>query len=432
MSKSKLLSIMVSFLFVSFSLSACGKVNSTEKINSSENLQGSITVYADAKDTEYLNTSVNSFINRNTNTKINVKTLDEDEIVKKYIENYGKEEQGDIIILKEEKIKEILSKYEDKFLALSGNDIKDKSNLIEDKYKNLSIGNNQYGVPWYVNPIGILYRKDILASINVNVQSIKTWQDYIHIGDALNANNLPKLLSINVNNMNYITLTMLQQLATTFTIDSKYALNSDNVLKIGSTIKTLIEKSAALQVGSDNDEFNKFINGESASLIVTSTDLKKIEDIAPNLKDKLQFEKVPAFENGGNRDAAIRGSGVLINKDSKNKELSIAFMNYLSSDYQSMKGLYEKFRLIPAHYIIYVSDDFSANDEYYGKKVFEEEVETVKKSFNYNYIDEYELLRKVFVNSIKNSISSKEEMKLTLDKLQNNINDIIANASVKN
>lgn len=433
MKKNKILPLIVFFLCSTVFLSACTKPAATSKSSTSnKNIQGNITIYADENDTKYLNTAINSFISRNNNAKIKVETLGEDEIVTKYMENYGKEDQGDIVIIKEEKIKEVLSKYEDKFLALDENKIIDKSNLIEDKCKNLYLNNSQYGTPWYVNPVGMLYRKDILASVNLNADAIKSWQDYISAGDIMNTAHLPKLLSINVNTMNYIMLTMLQQLTTNFNSDNSYLMNSENVLKVGSTIKTLIEKESALQVSSDQDEINKFINGETVSAIVTSRDLKKIEEAAPDLKDKIQFEKIPAFENGGNRDAAIRGSGILINNNSNNQELAIAFMNYLTSDYQSMKELYDKYRLIPAHYIIYASSDFSTGDDYYGNKLFDEEIEIVEKSYNYEYTSEYEIIRKALVDSIKASSASKEDMKLTLDKLQNNINDIVTKASAKN
>lgn len=431
MKKSKLLPRIISFFCIAIFLSACTKVSTTEQNKSNKNLKGSIKIYADQCDSEYLKTAVSSFQTKYNNTKIEVTTLGEEELINKYIENYGKEQQGDIVVLKEEKIQEALSKYEEKFLELDATDIEDKSNLIDDKYKNLMFDNGQYGVPWYVNPVGILYRKDILASLNINSEEIKTWQDYLKIGDTLNAVKSPNFSSININSMNKVTLTMLQQLATNFISDDKVVLNSDNILKIGSTIKTLLEKGTAIKVSSDEEELSNFINGKTTSIIATCTDLKRIEDSAPELKDKLQFEKVPAFENGGNRDASIRGSGILINKDSNNKELAIAFMNYLSSDYKSMKELYQKYRVMPAHYIMYVSDEFSGNDEYYGDKVFEEEIVSFKNTYNYTYTSQYELIRKVFVDSIKASIDSKEDMKLNLDKLQNNISDIIIKASAK-
>lgn len=431
MRKGKFLPIIIMLICITFILSSCNNVKNTTG-NGVKNLKGNIRVYADENDAEYLNTSINSFKNKYSNTNIDVITLNEDEIVKKYIENYGKAEQGDIVILKEEKIKEVLSKYEDNFLSLYLDQIEDKSNLIEDKYKNLTYNNSQYGIPWYVNPVGVLYRKDILASININPESIKTWQDYLSVGDTVNVAKLPKLLSVNINNLNYLALPMIQQLASNFTSSDGIVVNSDSVLKVGSTIKTIMEKGIAAQVNSDSDSINDFISGKTTSIIVTSTDLKKIEDIAPNLKDKIQFEKLPAFENGGNRDTTIRGSGILINSETKNKDLALAFMNYLVFDYKNSKELYEKYKLLPAHYIIYSSEDFSKGDEYYSDKVFEEEVEIVEKSFNYNYTEKYEKIRKIFIDSIKASIASKEEMKLTLDKLQNNINEIITNASEQN
>lgn len=432
MKKSKLLPLINLLLCSAILLSACSSTKPITTNSNEKNLKGSIRIYADENDTKYLNTAINSFKTKYNNTSIEITTLNEEEIVNKYIENYGKDVQGDIVILKEEKIREVLSKYEDNFLSLYLDRIDDKLNLIEDKYNNLAIGNSQYGVPWYVNPVGIIYRKDILTSVNLNAEGIKTWQDYISAGDVLNVAKLPKLLSVNGNNMNYISLSMMQQLASNFTSEGNIVINSDKVLKVGSTIKTLIEKDIALQTSNDSEAIDQFINGKTASIIATSTDLKKIEENAPNLKDKLQFEKIPAFENGGNRDTTIRGSGILINNESKNEDLALAFMNYLASDYNSMKELYDKYKLIPAHYIIYTSADFSAGDDYYGSKVFDEEIEIVKKSFNYSYPSDYEVARKVFINSIKSSIASKEEMKLTLDKLQNNINDAIANASVKN
>lgn len=413
-----IISLISSFLFY-------GCENTTVNKNSTAIPKGSIKIWADKNEEQYLDVSIKLFKEKYKNCDIVVEKMEENQVVNK-INDTNNKEFPDIFVLKEERVKDVFSINKNLFYKLSNEEITDKGNLIENNLQNLAIDGEQYGIPWYVNPALMLYREDLFSSLNISVDNIRTWRDYIDSGVELTKNKNIKLLPLIKDSISDISLSMLQELSQNFNNKGEIIVNSNDELKLGATIKTIIEKNMVKNVVSDEQQIKSFIDGEVASLIVSPQILEKIKKTAPSLKNKIKVLKLPAFENGGNRDANIRGGSILISNESKNKVLALAFLNFLTTDYNSMKKTYDAFRLLPAHYIIYSSEDFSPKDEYYGEKTWNLSVNVVKKAYNYTYSDKYEEIRSLFIKGIYNSINNKEDIRLTLDKLQGDIYNILS------
>ncbi len=90
-----------------------------------------------------------------------------------------------IICLEDKDIKEFGERYYKDIILL--NDI--MKNTIKDfvpcKRDTVKLYNNFIAAPYTVEPVALYYRKDLLEKYNVNSKDIKTWDDFIKVGEEI-------------------------------------------------------------------------------------------------------------------------------------------------------------------------------------------------------------------------------------------------------
>lgn len=381
-------------------------ITNTSCLNSKETgkkvIKGNLVICSDG-DNEYINFTVEEFKKKYPMVTVTVENTSEYKL-----------ENKDIMITSNEVAREFIDNNGEALYTLNDKDIIDIDNIKGDRLDNLNIDGTQYGVPWYITPVAIVYNKNHINTLQLNMDSINTYEDYIALGDKLPALGDVKLVSVSRGNLNYLLKILLVQ----GNINIEKQVSGEKTLDIGNIIRGIFTKNLNREIRGEDEAIKSFAEGKELSLIVTPMMLSKIEKSYPELFSSMVFQKLPAIYNGSNRNVVLGGSDVFINKSSQNIDAALAFTNFISSDYINMKKLYDNYKLIPAHYYMYNSKDFSVAAGGAQNKNYELCTNMSIRGLNYNFYENYRDREELLSKAIIVSLDSQEELKYIIEKLE--------------
>lgn len=405
--------ILVSLLMLTVS---CGKNNN--EVKEEDALKGDLKIVTEEKYEPELRFAADSF--KKAHTKVNIDIKVDNNIKDKVIDkSNSKENIVDIINMEEQNTQYFMNKTPEFALDVTDQYSSYKDKVLKTKLNNLTIKNKIYGFSWSTCPKLILYRSDVFKKEGINVEDIKTWNDYMEIGKKIKKENGEKFL-INVQNENNnLNVVLANQLGTSyFNKDGKLDFNSKEWIKIIETSKLLYSQSLLYDVSSKGD----FINLAKQNLAIsTIADPSYVIDLMNNVQDdkgKWSIMKLPAFEAGGNRDASIGGANLIINKDSNNTSIAKGFVEFLVNDERMQVDAVNKYGSFPTNTDIYNLMEFNNKIEYLDAKVWYLFVNSEKKSTEINYTRYFPIVKNNAQSALSQANIKDKDTKLILDSLQ--------------
>lgn len=189
-----------------------------------------------------------------------------------------------------------------------------------------------YGVPYALNASGVIYNKDIFEELGLSIP--KTWDEFLGLAQAVQDNGITPF---------YFTLKESWTSLPAWNTIASTLVSSDSFKKVNSKETTFNEiysettdKIMKLMKYGHSDNFGvgyndgntAFANGESAMYLQGSYAIPAILTVNPDLN--LGMFPLPA-SNNEEENKLVSGVDVYfaITKDSKNKEESIRFINFL-------------------------------------------------------------------------------------------------------
>jgi len=341
---------MVSLIAGSIIYFAVG-LNGNEEIK----LSGKATILVDSGNYEAVSRAAASF--KEIHPRVGIAVIKADDPYGKTAEDISAAHIGEDIVVLQEKyaglvIKSSATYFLDMTQEIAGTD----ETYSKSRLETLTYNKKIYGVPWLSEPMLILYRSDIFSVEGIDVESIKTWDDFRKTGKALSKSTGKQFLIYNGAQFDRLKETMLSQLRINYSDKESYirvnelinGMVADKTLQAVSSITASAKQETALAV------------------IVSPYDAVKIMNSATALEGKWGAMKLPAFEPGGNRDVSLGGYDVLINKDTKNVLLAKEFARYLSADTETAVNNLKKYGSFSSAYTVYDDDAFSFSAAYFN------------------------------------------------------------------
>lgn len=316
-------------------------------------LSGKITVLADSGDYEAVVEAAANFKKLHNRVEVNV-VKDESPYNKVSEEIKTAKFKEDIVIIPEENVGDLFKQSDSTFVEISGG----LSDFSPGRLGALTNNKKILGIPWSSEPVLILYRSDIFSSEGINIDNIKTWDDFRAIGKNLTIRIGKKFLAYNSSEFIKVKEALLSQLRISY-------VDTVNNTRVSDLINGMVYEGTLY--GSDST-VNLAKNEGALAIIAKPEDAFKLMGV-PELKGKWGVMKMPAFEPGGNRDVSLGGKDLLINKNTKNINLSKEFAKYLSSDSSTAYLNLEKHGIFSADYTLYSGEQFSSN-EYFDTNIW--------------------------------------------------------------
>lgn len=365
MKKRKIMMMFIIFISI-FTLMGCNsKKESSEGVN--KKLRGKINIAVDKQRMDYINTYANEFNKIYPNVKIDVK---EDNNIYKPQDDISKESM-DMVVVKNEYTQYFLNNFTKNFLDISDNISPYKGNFSKGELGNVSLNNKTYGIPLDRSPYVMIYRKDIFDKCKINIEDIRTWNDYINAGKIINKTLKGNYKFLWEEDKSYLYKILLSQLGESYTDKSgDWTVSSYNSTKALGMIKKIRDENFILGKNSNATLLEEIKKGKLAATMCSINDINLIMTKLPEMKDKLVIGKIPGFELGGNRDISMDGYNMLVLDNDKNKEVASAFLQFMLKNEKLQLELFLNQGVFPANLNVYKSEEFNKNVEYFNDKVW--------------------------------------------------------------
>ena len=225
-----------------------------------------------------------------------------------------------------------------------------------------------YGVPYALNASGVIYNKDIFEKLNLSIP--KTWDEFINVAKIVKDNgiipfyftlkdswtSLPPWNTIASTLVSSDSFQKINNLETTF--NELYDDTTDKIIQLMD-----YGHSDNFGVGY-NDGNTAFAQGETAMYLQGSYAIAPILTVNPNLN--LGMFPLPA-SNNEEENKLVSGVDVYfaIPKDSKNKEESIRFINFLLREENAKTYIDEQCAFSAVKGVKQEDSKFEAFDEFF-------------------------------------------------------------------
>lgn len=410
-------------IILSSSLSACNneKVEqSPVKITSS--LKGKVVIWASNSNLNSLKDSAINFKKNNPKVEFQFVDIKNTEVYDKLTTalSSGKE-APDVVNIEDNHIPALVSKFPDGFINLSDqvNPIKDR--FISAKISEVTVDGKIIAFPWNAVPSAMFYRRDIFKQVGIDVESIKTWENYIDAAKRLAVKTKGKVKMVAIDERDDMMYRQLinQLGAFYFDKDGKPVLNGEESIKAMSLIKKLKDEGICYSSNGINGLIAAVKNGSVASIPLGVWWTATLQNECKNQNGKWGVMKFPAFEAGGKTASSLSGSSLMITKASKNKEAAREFVQFAATDIESLIHGFTYYNLYPSYIPCYSETEFNKGVAFFGgQKVWELFSEIANEIPSINFTASYEKTRESVINAQTQILLKNAPVKLTMDALQ--------------
>lgn len=409
----------ISFIFVGiltiFLLAAC----SEKEVNTSKSdgSKGEITIASWAAAADSMEETAEKFMSKNPGTKIKIKRVGHDyqSIIPPLASGKG---APDIVHIEQRDFQTFLRKFDGQF--------KDVSDVIGDRkdefasvaWEAVEKDGAVFGVPWDLGPAAVWYRSDYYDSANIDVESIKTWDDFIKAGKQLQeAVDGVKMVAFDTvgSDPNPSTwMILMNQLGGEYTDESgNINFSNEANVKAMQMVKEFKDQGIVSHAGNWDELVQAVSNGKTASVILPVWFAGTISGQADGQSGKWNVMPLPAFEKGGSQQANLGGGVLAITEGTKNSDLAVEFIKFalLTNEGQDVQM---KYGLFPSWQPYYESEGFQKEDEYFGFKLADffgsvaKDIPILK--FGPYYMDFHHELKNAYGDVMNNKTSAVEAL----------------------
>jgi arabinosaccharide transport system substrate-binding protein len=260
-----------------------------------------------------------------------------------------------------------------------------RSDFIQSRFDIYTKNGTVYGLPTHVGATVVYYNKEITDKAGVNIDAIKTWDDYIAAGKKVVAAAGVPMTSFEVSNQRPFWPMIVQQGSDYVDGNGKVILDNETNIRTLQAMYDMIykDKIAIAMPGGNtsNEQFWPFMDkGGQASLIMPMWYMSRFLTYMPDLKGKIYVRPMPIWKAGDMRSAGMGGTGTAVTKQTKHPELAIDFLAYAKLSHEGAVKIWEDLRFDPARFEAWTDPALQAPDPYFGgEKVFNTLIELRKE-----------------------------------------------------
>ncbi|MBS4178212.1 ABC transporter substrate-binding protein [Lederbergia citrea] len=291
-----------------------------------------------------------------------------------------------------------------------------------------------YGMPTHVGASVMYYNKEIMDEAGVDIDSIKTWEDYVEAGKQVVAKT-GKMMT-NVHTGDYMTMWEMisQQGSDWFDENGEVTVDSKENIKTLQFLHDMVyvNKIAELTPGGQPhaEEYYAYMNdGEAASISMPLWYMGRFIENMPDLKGKIVVRPMPAWEAGGFRSAGMGGTGTVVTNQTKHPEIAKEFLAFAKLSKEANIKLWTVLGFDPPRWDVWESDEVKADNKFYqffGNDIFDTLLD-IKDEINAVHITpqtpevQNEINTVVFDSVLRQQSQTAEEaLKEAADKIRSN------------
>lgn len=338
----------------------------------SEGLSGKITIASWAAAADSLEETAGNFKNIHPNAQIDIQRVGHDyqSIIPPLTAGKG---APDIVHIEQRDFQTFLRQFEGQFVDLQSEIGDKKDEFAEIAWAAVEKDGKAYGVPWDLGPAGVWYRTDYYEQAGIDVESIKTWDDFIAAGKQLQAAvegvNMVAFDTVGSDPNPSTWMLLMNQLGGRYMDENgKIDFANEPNIRAMEMVKRFKDEGIVLHAGNWDELVQAVSGGKTASVILPVWFAGTISVQAEDQAGLWGVMPLPAFEEGGPNEANLGGGVLAITTQSENQELALEFIKYalMTNEGQDVQM---KYGLFPSWQPYYDSEGFQKEDEFFGFKL---------------------------------------------------------------
>jgi arabinosaccharide transport system substrate-binding protein len=256
------------------------------------------------------------------------------------------------------------------------NDIIDpeRDKFIQSRFDVYARDGKNYGIDFHVGATVVYYNKEMMDKANVNIEEIKTWNDYVEAGKKVVAATGKMMTAFEVTNNRPFWPMIIQRGSDYLDKDGNVILDNEiNVQTLQSMHDMIYKDKIAVPAPGGNtgsEEFFTFMNkGEVASIIMPMWYMGRLTSYMPDLEGKILIRPMPVWKEGDDRSAGIGGTGTAVTKQSKHVELSKEFLAYAKLSKESNIRIWQELQFDPIRWDVWDAPELREPIPYFGNEI---------------------------------------------------------------
>lgn len=204
-----------------------------------------------------------------------------------------------------------------------------KDQVIMSRMDNYAKDGKYYGIDYHVGAQVMYYNTEIFDAAGVDIDSIKTWDDYLAAGKTILEKTGKPLTTIETtDHWSYYPLIVMQGSDYMTKDDVGQLDNPINVQTLDMLKKMLDDGIAVRSPGGSHhaEEYWAWMNqGNAASVWMPMWYMGRFTAYMPDLANKIAVRQMPTFP-GGHKSGGMGGTGTAVTKQSKHIDLAVDFL----------------------------------------------------------------------------------------------------------
>lgn len=249
-----------------------------------------------------------------------------------------------------------------------------RDRLVEARVSLWTTRGHVFALPHDVHPVMLAYRADLVEQLGIDVDTLKTWDDFTAAGRRVTADLdgdgvLDRfMIDLQSGGNDYLMVLLLQRGVGLF--DERGELTFNQPL----TVDTLIwylhqyygEGRIAYDCGWGQPLAKAMSDGLVLFYIVPDWRAHLLEMESPRVSGKMKLMPLPAWEPGGRRTSVWGGSGLAVTKRGRDPELAWQFARQLYFDRAELGKRFADTSILPALKDAWTMPEFSQPSAYYS------------------------------------------------------------------
>ncbi|TCN24969.1 ABC transporter substrate-binding protein [Mesobacillus foraminis] len=294
----------------------------------------------------------------------------------------------------------------------------EKANFVESRLNLYAKDGNYYGMPTHVGATVMYYNKEIMDAAGVDIDSIKTWDDYVEAGKKVVEKTDAVMTNVHTGDATQFQQMISQQGSDLFDESGKLTVDSEKNVKTLSLLNDMLykHKIAELTPGGEPhaEEYYSYMNdGKAASISMPLWYMGRFTDYMQDLKGKMVIRPLPAWEEGGGRSVGIGGTGTVVTNQTKHADLAREFLAFAKLSKEANIKLWTVLGFDPPRWDVWEEPAVREDNKFYqffGNDIFDTLLDIKEEIPGINVTEHYpDVLTELNTNTLNNVLRQKKE-----------------------
>ncbi len=251
-----------------------------------------------------------------------------------------------------------------------------KKDVVQERLAPYQLGGKQYGVDYHMGALVMYYNKELLDKAGVDVDSIKTWDDYIEAGKQVKEKTGAWMATVETTDKWSVSPLMQQNGGGVYDKDGNLILDGPANVEALQLLREMFHEHQILSIAPGgfhhSPEYYAMMNegDKTASIWMPQWYMIRFKDFMPDLKGKMVVRPLPAFEEGGIISTMGGGTGTAITKQIDPAKLDVAmqFLEFAKLTRDAQVRFWTDLGFDPYRLDVYDDPELKNPDEYFSNE----------------------------------------------------------------